>query len=57
LNKNIKTITTNNKRWDVLASPFYHFFMGQLWKLIGFEPWENHGTLMTNMDFPMDQHG
>ena len=26
LNKNIKTITTNNKRWDVLASLFYHFF-------------------------------
>ena len=26
LNKNIKTITTNNKRWGVLASPFYHFF-------------------------------
>jgi hypothetical protein len=26
LNNNIKTITTNNERWDVLASPFYHFF-------------------------------
>jgi len=35
LNKNIKTITTNNKRWDVLASPFYHFVYGKSPFLMG----------------------
>ena len=28
LNINLKTITTNNDRWDVPASTFYHFFGG-----------------------------